>query len=361
MTGRRAMGGGLRGASSLRLLCAAFVVVAIAGPSRAQVEAFELEPDTRIAVVGGSFAEQMFRHGWLEAALHARAPEGRLVVRNLGWSGDEPGLQPREQNFGSMIEHLRQQRAQLIIACWGMNASFRGEPGLASFEADLHAWVRAVRAERFDAELAPRILLVSPIAHEDLGDPLPDGRAHNRDLARFTRSMARLAEEHGLRFVDLFTPTQSYYHGEHDRPLTSNGIHPTDYGYWWLSREIARQLGWLDPGAEAVAADRGAAEQIEALRRAIWDKSWHFFLRWRPVNMEYIRGRRREPFGVEDFPREFEQLDALIDERDRRIWALPKPGLPQLWSDAPRAEGRRIWETLPTAGASGSRAGGGGG
>ncbi|HTE17962.1 MAG TPA: hypothetical protein VK689_06240, partial [Armatimonadota bacterium] len=47
-----------------------------------------------------------------------------------------------------------------------------------------------------------------------------------------------------------------------------------------------------------------------------------FFHRWRPVNGEYVFGRRKEPFGVKDFPPEMRQLEAQIAGRERRIAAL---------------------------------------
>jgi len=57
------------------------------------------------------------------------------------------------------------------------------------------------------------------------------------------------------------------------------------------------------------------------LRELVVERADHFFHRWRPVNGEYVYGRRASPFGVVSFPPEMERLDALIAEADERIRA----------------------------------------
>ena len=52
-------------------------------------QALELREGDRIAVVGNTFAERMQLFGWFETFLHARHPTHSLIVRNMGWSGDE--------------------------------------------------------------------------------------------------------------------------------------------------------------------------------------------------------------------------------------------------------------------------------
>jgi lysophospholipase L1-like esterase len=324
-------------AACLRAFVAA---VCLAGCAQ-QRAVLDPAPESRIVVMGNAFAERMPLYGWFEAALQARFPDRRLSVRNMGWSGDTPGLQPRELNFGTMLEHLGVQRADIIIAAYGMNESFDGQAGLYRFRSELDAWVTDMKTRRFNGRSVPQIILVSPIAHEDLGAPLPDGKDHNADLGLYTRVMREVATARQVAFVDLFTPARRKMAGKGLR-LTTNGIHLNDYGYWWAAREMADQLG-LAIGAPRARDDATAA--ISELRTAVWDKDWHFFLRWRPVNMEYIRGRRREPYGIENFPRELEQLDRMVEERDRRIWAMPKPGFGQLWQSPP--SGPAPWKTLP--------------
>ena len=65
---------------------------------------------------------------------------------------------------------------------------------------------------------------------------------------------------------------------------------------------------------------RRDATRSKSLREVIRDKNQQFFYRWRPVNAEYVVGRRVEPFGSVNFPGEMKQLDAMVAARDRRIW-----------------------------------------
>lgn len=68
----------------------------------------------------------------------------------------------------------------------------------------------------------------------------------------------------------------------------------------------------------------GESDQAEALRQMIVEKNQHFFYRWRPVNGEYVYGRRAEPFGVISFPPEMKELDEIVAELDRKIWQMSK-------------------------------------
>ena len=51
------------------------------------------------------------------------------------------------------------------------------------------------------------------------------------------------------------------------------------------------------------------------------DKNQQFFYRWRPVNSEYVVGRRVEPFGAVNFPPEMRKLDDIVAGREQQIWA----------------------------------------
>src|SRR6266478_9025820 len=49
----------------------------------------ELKPGDHICIIGNSLAERMQHDGWLETLLYARFPKHNLVIRNLGYPGDE--------------------------------------------------------------------------------------------------------------------------------------------------------------------------------------------------------------------------------------------------------------------------------
>ncbi len=206
---------------------------------RVPAQNWEIQPGDRIAIIGNAFADNMRRYGYLETLLRSRYPEYNLTVRNMGWSGDTLTLQPRPLNFGTTERHLRKERIDVVVLCFGMVESFDGVQAAERFEAELRRYVLRFKAAKFNGKTAPRIVLVSPIYHEQLGPPLPDAAEHNRSIARYSAVMEKVARELGVKFVDLLTPSKELNERKPPVHLTENGIHPGQLGYWYLCQIIA--------------------------------------------------------------------------------------------------------------------------
>ena len=97
--------------------------------------ALELRARDRIVLVGNTLAERMQLFNHFETLLATRFPDLQLTVRNLGWSGDTVALQPRPLNFGTTPTHLYRQKADVILAFFGLNESFDGQAGLGTVRA----------------------------------------------------------------------------------------------------------------------------------------------------------------------------------------------------------------------------------
>ena len=243
---------------------AAFVLVcatgvAAEGPPPEGAPRLRVERRDRIVFIGNTFAERMALFAHFETLVTALHPEHGLAFRNLGWSGDTLTLQPRPLNFGDMDNYLERHKADVIIACFGMNESFEGRAGLSRFEQDWRDFLQHMSEARFNGESAPRIAIISPIAHEALGGKLPDPGPHNENLNLYTESMRKIAAEHELPFADLFTSTKKLA-GDGPR-LTRNGIHVTQYGDWVAAQIMARELGLVPRSSEALTID-AAQEQL---------------------------------------------------------------------------------------------------
>lgn len=283
-----------------------------------QAPVLELRKGDRIVLLGNTLAERMQQFNHFETLLMTRFPELELAVRNLGWSGDTITLQPRPLKFGDAAAHLTEQKADVILAFFGLNESFDGQAGLAAFEKDLDAYLRTHLARQYNGRSAPRIVLVSPIAHERLARLVHvDAAARNTELARYADAMRRVAAQNGVAFADVFTPTKKAMETA-TSPLTINGIHLNEDGDRVVAGFLMRALGFDQP--EMRVADAAKTQQLEALRDIIRDKNQQFFFRFRPVNAEYVVGRRVDPFGSVNFPPERQQLDKMVSDRDRRIW-----------------------------------------
>jgi len=298
-----------------------------------------LGKNARVMLIGSTFGERLAESGYFDALLHTEFPDSRIITRHAPWSADEVGLRPREHNVPSMLDHVGAFDPDLLVLCFGMAESFNGGEGVAAFERDLEALIGTVRA-RPDGE-SRRIVLISPISHGDLGDPgLPDAafRAkHNADLRAYADVMLATAGRTGAAFVDLLGADRAL----EGSPLTTNGIHPSDEGCFVYTRAIGRQLGWLEE-VESPPADPAV---VRALVEGAADRYWHQKLIVHPTNTEYIWGRRREPFGVVNFPAEFEQLERMVSARDERLWSMAKPSPEALFNEY--ATERGVWPGLP--------------
>ena len=148
-----------------------------------------------ILLIGNTLAERMQYFGHFETLLHSRFPELKLVVRDLGWSADELVLRPRSQSFKDHGHTLDDHKADVILAFFGFNESFGGERGLPKFEQDLEKFITDTLAAKYNGTSAPRLVLFSPIAHENINRRgYPDGAANNKNIARYAESMQKIAE-----------------------------------------------------------------------------------------------------------------------------------------------------------------------
>src|SRR5690606_9218410 len=143
-------------------------------------------------------------------------PDKNLVFRNLGYSGDQVHYRPRaHKGFGDSDSHLRDIKANVIFSFFGYNESYENKPD--EFKKELSAWIDHVREQKYDSVSTPRIVMFSPIAHENLETSnLPDGSENNVRLAAYTKAMAEVATEKDVAFVDLFAATQKMYDASED-------------------------------------------------------------------------------------------------------------------------------------------------
>jgi putative heme-binding domain-containing protein len=281
-----------------------------------------VEPGQHIAIVGNTLAERMQHQGWLETLLHTRFPSQKLVVRNLAFPGDEIDLRLRSANFGTPDAWLKRVEADVIFAFFGANEAWDGPSGVEPFKASLREFINHTGTQAYRGDAKPQIVLFTTIAHENLKNPhLPDGQAHNANLALYAQAIQAVGQETGTPVVDLFGPSQALF-ASSNVPLTSNGIHLTEDGERLLSPEIVRQLF---PNGPMVKLDAAALDRIHA---AVLDKNFHWFHRYRTTDGYSIFGGRADLKFVNDqtnrevAQREMEVLDAMTANRDQRIWAV---------------------------------------
>lgn len=216
-----------------------------------------IRPGDRIAIVGNTFADQLRVHGYLETLLLQHAD---VSIRNLGWGGDMLTARDRPTGFPTEESTLTAHKTDVIIACFGMGESFAGADGVDDFKTDLENFITSHSGKKYNGESEVRLVLVSPIAYENLGERTPGLAKRNRDLESYTAAMSAVASAKQVPFVDLFTPSRYLMDESKDNPLTTNGIHLSAFGYWALSHSFLEQLVTLPSEPWRISIDAQAAE-----------------------------------------------------------------------------------------------------
>ena len=201
-----------------------------------------VRPGDHVAFVGNTFADQLRSHGYLETLLLQRSAGNPVSIRNLGWAGDMLSARDRPTNFPTEASTLEAHKTDVIIACFGMGESFAGKAGLAEFKKQLNAFIASHRARKYNGRSAVRLVLVSPIAYENLGAQTPRWQERNREISAYARLMNETTANAGVPFIDLYGPTAVLMKGKNTPKLTDNGINLNDYGYWCVSRALADAL-----------------------------------------------------------------------------------------------------------------------
>jgi len=280
--------------------------------SKEVVYQFDPKDNSSIVFIGNTFADRLQNNNYFETLLYKSFPDRNLKVRNLAWNADEVNLRPRPLHFGTLDDHLQQQKADVIFAFFGLNEAFKGPDSLASFAKNLQGFLSHLKEQRYNGKNSPQIVLVSPIAQEDLGGFLPDPTVNNQNLAMYTEEMHKVASSLNIPFIDLYHPSKELMSSSDE--MTLNGIHLTNNAYLTISEIMAGALGlpvstWEDNSS------------FELLREIIAKKNQHFFYRFKAQNGEYIYGRRKEWSGGEALADESIIIDHIIERLDSVVWS----------------------------------------
>jgi putative membrane-bound dehydrogenase-like protein len=284
----------------------------------------------RIALVGNSLAERMNLFGHFEALVHSRFGQYELSMRNFAWPGDAVDVHQRPNNYTALSDPLKVFGPDTFLCFYGFNEAFAGPEGEEQFRAAYKAYLdeTAKQYPRDDAGSSPRFVLVSPTAWEPTGNVLwPDAARQNENLARYSKIVAEVAQQRGLPYVDLFTPTKSLFAAEPGMQYTINGCHLNEAG----DREVGLLLDRALFGSATTADVRSGA--FGKLRAAVNDKSWLHIQDYRMLNGWYVYGGRRT-WDTETFPKEYQKIRAMAAVRDRYIWDLAQNKSPSTPDDS---------------------------
>lgn len=297
-----------------------------------------IEPNSRIAFIGNTLFERAAWYGHFESMLHASFPKHQLTIRNLSWSADTPDLQPRPDNFADLEQHLLHEQADIIFAAFGFNESFAGDEGMEAFRRALMQFVTRLQGLAFNGRSGPQIVLVSPIACENIPN-IPAADMNRERLQQYTDVMREVAGELKVGFADVLSASDQWM--KHKRTsYTINGVHLTEAGYALFALDLFKAV-FHEP-APTVAQE---------LRDAVIEKNRQYFRRYRPLNTYYYTGARNKTYGYLDFLPAMRNFDIMVGNRDTWIWALAQGNLDAKVDDSnvppmpvtPKSRGANRW------------------
>ena len=306
----------------------------------------------RISLIGNNLGARMMHYGFFETEVHLKFPDSLLVIRNLCDGGNTPGFRPHsgrnepwafpgaaqfqgdlaqksgsEGHFETPDQWLDRLDTDLIIGFFGFNESFEDSSGLALFMDELHAFITHTQAQKYNGHKAPSLVLVSPIAFQDLSktEDLPDGIEINRRLKMYTQAMANVALKEKIPFIDVYTPSTKWFS---NKKLTIDGMQLNEEGYRIFSSFLSTTLfGRLRKGKEI---------DFEEVRARVLDKNWFWQNDFKIPNGVHVFGRRYDPFGPDNYPDELKKIRELTQIRDTAIWRF----MQNIQYDVPLADSR---------------------
>ena len=198
----------------------------------------------RVMLIGDGLIEQMQKHGYLESRLTAGNSGKKLYFRNIGWSGDTPagiardglgtrqaGHEPADEGWVQLKKQIADIKPTVAVIGYGMASSLDGS-SLDKFKSDYLRLVEHIKSSA-GKKNPLRLVFMSPIAHENLGGKLPDGKAHNSKLEKYRELIGDMAKQYDAWFVDLYRYLRNS-RADTTTHMTTDGIHLNDYGYWVL-------------------------------------------------------------------------------------------------------------------------------
>jgi len=216
--------------SNLKLLVSLIVTTCLSTSLSAAPE--KATKSDVILFYGNSMVERLLEHGELEARLQIAQPKAGLKIRSLAWTGDEVGNRLRLEGYAKHMKNLiAEWPARTLVLGYGFYESFAGQKGLVDFKDQYRVHLKQLAHTHPGA----RIIMLSPIASEDAS------AERNADLELYSNSIKKIADEAGVQYIDLFTPTRDAY-AVSEPKLTDRGIHLNKAGNSLVAKVIADTL-----------------------------------------------------------------------------------------------------------------------
>ncbi len=226
-------------------------------PTVCSAQLLDLKDGDRVVWIGSTVIEREQAHGYWELLLTSRFPRRKIVFRNLAWSGDtvwgesRAGFATSAEGYKDLVKHVTALEPTVIIMQYGSNEAFAGEAKLADFVAQVKTLLKDLSVAK------ARFVLLAPFFQENLGPPLPNPEAYNKQLWHYNHALHEIAASRDLLWVDLESWIRRHRDSDEPIRLTDNGMHPTPLGYWITAGMLENELRFTPSGWQVQFNDSG--------------------------------------------------------------------------------------------------------
>ncbi|MEY4383902.1 MAG: hypothetical protein RI995_1444, partial [Bacteroidota bacterium] len=205
-------------------------------------------------------------------------------------------------------------KTDVVIGFFGFSESYEGLQNIPRYKEELTAFIKHTQAQKYNGKTAPKLVLVSPIAFEDVTDlyDVPKGTQENIRLAAYTAAMREVCKKNEVLFLDVFAPSKKWYE-THKNPLTIDGIQLNNEGYQVFANYLIDHIF----GKKNTAIE----EKRTAVAAAVAEKNWMWHNDFKIPNGVHVYGRRYNPFGPDNYPAEIEKIRQMTANREMAIQA----------------------------------------
>lgn len=215
-------------------------------PVKAPVyDSLYLKEGDRLAIIGDSITEQKMYSRIIETYLTVALPELKITARQYGWSGETAeGFKKR------MKQDCLRFQPTIATLCYGMN-DHRYKP----YDEKNAAWYRdnygTVAKNLTDAGARVVIGSPGPVGKMPHWVKSATGTVEdlNLNLCAFRNIDIELAQEHGVRFADVFWPMYTGFYAAKEKYGAgfevpgSDGVHPDWAGQTIMAYAFLKSLG----------------------------------------------------------------------------------------------------------------------
>ncbi|MCK5280700.1 MAG: SGNH/GDSL hydrolase family protein, partial [Cyclobacteriaceae bacterium] len=273
-----------------RCLIAIIFFAAILSGCKKSTPLLNVHKNNSIILIGNNLPSRMVNYGYFETEIYLRFPDNDLIIRNMGDGGNTPGFRPHAgrktpwafpgaEKFQTELaqpsgstghfeypdQWLTKYHADIILCFFGFSESFSGVDGIVNYTNELQAFVDHSLSQKYNDSSAPKLILVSPTAFEDLSSKMdvPFGRAENKKLRIYADTMAAVAKRNEIPFINLFEQSIEWYRTKDQH--TIDGLQLNEVGYKKLAEFLSDELF----GTQQI--DR---THQELLHQAVNEKNW---------------------------------------------------------------------------------------